>query len=459
MSSNAWRFFRIFNTTDTYERLKVVLLAITFFLVIAAYTVVYDLKNAIFVSIVGKQYVPYAKMIGMFILIPAVLFYSFLVDRLQRHYLLYFYSITYALIGMACVYFIGHPTIGLPNTEASPWRLFGWFFYFLVEGFAPFVVSVFWAFANSINSPEGAKENYGILVTGSKMGGMMSAGLAWAWLVYRSSNSVACDAINHQILLGFFSFFMLSVAVMVYILIWKLPQRYLHGYEAVYRLEKKMEHEEQGNPGLFSGLKMLVQKPYILGIFGMVFFYEVLNSVLGYQRLEVTKTVASCVSDMSAEFYRQMFFMHLIGFFISVLGTNALLRRMGERFCLLLIPVASGLLLFYFWLTYTTNSLLWVFITLKSMNYAFAQPVRESLYIPTTKDVRFKSKSWVDAFGSKFARGMGSIINLLSDAVGQGWYFVFHGTIFGVLIGAWLGTALLLGNRYVKAIRRNEIIG
>ena len=109
-------------------------------------------------SIVGKEYVPLPRMMAMFMLIPAILFYSFLVDKIKRYQLLYVYSILYGIVGLFCVYLVGHPTIGLPNTEASPYRLFGWLFYFFIEGFSPFVVSVFWAFANSVYDPEGAKK-------------------------------------------------------------------------------------------------------------------------------------------------------------------------------------------------------------------------------------------------------------------------------------------------------------
>jgi AAA family ATP:ADP antiporter len=33
------------------------------------------------------------------------------------------------------------------------------------------------------------------------------------------------------------------------------------------------------------------------------------------------------------------------------------------------------------------------------------------LYIPTTKDVKFKAKSWIDMFGGRAAKSVGSMIN------------------------------------------------
>ncbi|MEX0940528.1 MAG: Npt1/Npt2 family nucleotide transporter [Candidatus Babeliales bacterium] len=459
-----------FISADKFERLKVMLLSLTFLFVIGAYTVIYDLKSSIFMSVVGREYVPYAKMLSMIILIPAVLFYAFLVDRLRRYQLIYFYSITYGIFGLICVYLIGHPTIGIVNTDSSPYRLFGWAFYFFVEGFSPFVVSVFWAFANSISSPEGAKENYSILVAGSKMGGMFSAGLAWFLLSIKDINGIRIlsDAVNHQILLLFFSCLVLFIPFVVYYLMRRVPGKYLHGYEAVYQFEKekkeKQEEEEDKEekitrPGLLSGLRMILERPYILGIFGMILFYEILNTILSYQRLSVAQTYANTISDVTMMLYQQMFAMHFIGFFISLFGTRTLLKRFGEPICLLLIPLANGLLLFYFWATYTPLSLMMVFVALKSVNYAFAQPVRESLYIPTIKDVKFKSKSWIDAFGAKMARGSGSLVNVLADKLGPMFYFQLHGAVFLLVIAFWFVTAYLLGNRYTRAVKHNEVIG
>src|SRR5579872_2430725 len=165
-----------------YERLKLLFLSISFFCVIGAYTVTKELKNSIFAYTVGEDYIPTARFLVMIALVPAILIYAKLVDRLRRYQLLAFYSTFYAVFGLVFAYFLGHPEIGIPNTHTSPYRLIGWLFYFFIEGCSPFVVSVCWAFANSISTPEGARKNYGFMVSGSKLGGMFTAGLAWLLL-------------------------------------------------------------------------------------------------------------------------------------------------------------------------------------------------------------------------------------------------------------------------------------
>ena len=136
------------------------------------------------------------------------------------------------------------------------------------------------------------------------------------------------------------------------------------------------------------------------------------------------------------------------------------MRRLGERTCLLLIPVISGMLLFVYMIDTTPMVLTFAWVILKAVNYAFAWPVRESLYIPTVKSIKFKSKAWIDAFGSKFAKAGASTFNILMNffevtAMAMPIYSAFFATV----VSLWVGVAYFLGHRYDKAVANNEVIG
>ena len=45
---------------------------------------------------------------------------------------------------------------------------------------------------------------------------------------------------------------------------------------------------------------MFFKWPYLFGIFGMLFFYEVVNTILSYQMLGIAQDGASGISDVSA---------------------------------------------------------------------------------------------------------------------------------------------------------------
>ncbi|NBV40666.1 hypothetical protein EBR77_02375, partial [bacterium] len=139
------------------EILKFIYLTAVFMLVIGAYTIAKELKDSVFVSLVGAPYLPTAKFLVVFVLIPAALLYALLVDSVKRYQVFSFYCFLYGILTLIMAFLLGHPTIGLLNTDASPYRIFGWLFYFFFEGFSPYVVGVFWAFANSVSSPQDAK--------------------------------------------------------------------------------------------------------------------------------------------------------------------------------------------------------------------------------------------------------------------------------------------------------------
>ncbi|MBV8660824.1 MAG: hypothetical protein JO129_01600 [Candidatus Dependentiae bacterium] len=453
-----------------FERLKFFLLTVAFCLVIGAYTIVKELKDTVFVGIVGEDYIYDAKLYVILFLAFATLLYSALVDNIRRYQLLSFYCFLYGIILLIFTYLLGSPVHGLDNTQASPARLFGWFFYFILEGFSPFVVGVFWAFANSVSDPREAKTSYSTMVAGSKIGGMATA--LFAWYMMTNLRSMQCfdfsDTVAHQILLGGSAVLLLFVPVIIYILMKTVPGRYLHGYEVVYKQEKKNSKVSTGSTGIFSGLQIMLESPYILGIFALVFFYESLNVIVSFQRISLVKTVATDINGLTSmsvltgTMFWHRFLMHFYGFLLSYFGVRFLLKRYGEKKCLILIPILIGCLLTYFMFVQTEDAMLLVFLGLGTINYSFSKPLIESLYIPTMKDIKFKAKSWIDSFGSKISKSSGSLIGKflrnMAAVPGTAMFYIVYSSFFTVLICSWLATAFLLGCRYEKAVESNEII-
>ena len=458
--SNLQKMFKFVWDVERRELVKVVLLTIAFFLVIGAYTVTRELKDAVFSTIVGqdRKLLAYAKIFSMFVLIPAIFFHSYLVDLLRRHYLLYIYATAYALLGFVFAYYLADPTIGLPNTISSPYRIFGWLFYFFIEGYAPLVVSVFWAFSNSITAPAAAKNNYTVMIAGSKLGGILCAGAAWLLL----SSMRFTDVVNLQILLAVSSALLLLVPFIIYMLIVKVPHKEMHGYEAGYKLEKKVhtaEVEEGALKGMLSGLVMLFKYPYVMGIFGMGFFYELISQALKIENIIFIKSTSKGISQVTASLLWQALLVHVVAFVVVVFGTRALIARLGERRSLMLIPAATGISMIGFILRPSYATAVFAFVVNRSVNYAFAAPLRESLYIPTVKSVQFKSKSWIDGVGTKFAKTCASSFNMYTDGLGGAVLLSVQTSFFSAVVFFWLLVAWALGWRFEKAVKRNEVIG
>ncbi len=445
------------------EQLKALFLSGAFFAIISAYTIIKELKDSIFMNIVGgKEAVPYAKLFMIFGLVPLVLLYSKLVDSVRRYQLLAYCAWVYSIIGFFCAIVISYGGLGTAVVKPySAYWFFGWFYYFYIESFSPFIVGVFWAFLNSVSTPDSAKKNYGILISVSKLGGMLSAGLAWFLL----SHSGQCHAVGlnetrlHALLIVISSVILLAVPFIINLMMKMVPGQYLHGYEAAYQFEKKQSKAGAKDTGIFSGLLILLRYPYAFGIFCSIFFYEVLSAILSYMRLGVAQNSAADISGVSCFLFKIVFYTHMIGFVISLFGTRVLISYLGERLSLMVMPIVMGTLLIYLMFSSSPGALIAAFVALRAIYYAFNQPVTEALYIPTVKDMKFKSKSWIDTFGKKFARGAGSSFNILATSVAGTVTSGVHGVFFGGIVILWSVVSFMLGRRYDRAIKKGEVIG
>lgn len=457
---------------NVIERRKILLLTVCFFLIMGGYTIVRELKDLVFVNIVGLESIPSAKLWCIAVLVPLVFFYSYLVDALRRNQLLCVCALVYGILGIVCAYLLGHPTIGLPNTDASPHRIFGWFFYFFMESFQPFLISVLWSFVNSITKPEDTKDGYVLMVAGGKIGGALMATLAWLFLSTQKTCYAAFScAGSYQALMFFASCMLLLMPLVIIYLVKITPREHMHGYEAAYKFEK--EREKSGATkgfwnhfkGMFDGLFELIKYPYMLGMFGMIFFWEVINVIFSYLRLGAVKEAAGSTLDFGVSLYQQMLIFHLIGLFIVLVGTRTLIVWLGERRCLISIPILIGIVVSYylFAVAYYPSHVMFAasaaFLLMRAINYAFASPLRESLYIPTTKAVKFKTKSWIDSFGAKISKATGSCYNILIQGIPVSIVFNVHVAFFAAVLAIWAFVAHLLGKRFENAVKNNELIG
>lgn len=58
---------------------------------------------------------------------------------------------------------------------------------------------------------------------------------------------------------------------------------------------------------------------------------------------------------------------------------------------------------------------------LKATTFSLNEPVKELLYMPTSEAIKFKAKAWIDVFGARCAKALGSYItnlgNILADSL------------------------------------------
>ena len=161
-----------------FEIRKFGILSFMFFNIVGGYWLLRPLKDGIFYSLVGLDYLPLAKMLSFVVIIPMILMYSKLVDLYPRHIILYIicgaYSILFTMISLCLTL----PIIGLSNTVSDPHRYLGWITFFAIESYGSICVALFWSFVTSSTSSSSAKKGYPLIITGGQIGSIIGPSLA-----------------------------------------------------------------------------------------------------------------------------------------------------------------------------------------------------------------------------------------------------------------------------------------
>ncbi len=427
------------------ELIKFVLLAIGFFFLIGSYWPLKTLKDSIFINMVGPLYLPQAKLASLALFFPLVLLYSKLVDIFSKEKMIYMLVGFYSVIGLVLVYYLHHPTIGLQNTTISNTRYIGWAFYLFVESYISLMVSLYWSFINDVTTPESAQKGYGLIIFGTQFGGVLFT-LLGSYLSYDTTKYAHRAPIIALISVAMF----FMIAVIVFILKHFVGDEHLEGYQTNTPIEKG---SDIATVGFLDGLKVLLTRPYVSGIFVLIFFQELLTTIMSFQMSLMVKNTYADPGMVNKFLFEFALAIQVIACLFGLFGTSYFQRTFGIKFCLIAFPLLIGVSLIGYIIHPSLATIFCVVLIAKALNYALYQPAKEVLYIPTSKSIKYKSKAWIDMFGMRFAKATGSgISSLIGPATG-----LVGGTCIGI-ISVWVFLASLIGNVYKKVITNKTLI-
>lgn len=441
---------------DRYDAIKLILGAISFFFIISSYSILRSLKTSIFLGFVGRQYEPISKFLSIFVTIPAMMLLAKITDKFRRHQVVYCFMGFYAVAAIVFAILFIHPVYGIHNTITSPYRITGWAFEIVMDLFQALVVGTFWSFLNSVCSPSFASKSYGFIVAASRVGGMTAAFLSWLFL---KKIALEESIIISGLTAGTGLFLFIAIACVYYINS-KIPTASLHGYEAAYRSDQQQEKSKK-KVNMFEGLRLMLMEPYVLGIFGLVASYEIISIIFDYQ-MHVLMSLASNnrVYDMSLFMLLYTGTFQFVSLLFALFGTTTLLKRVGVKASLLIMPLVTVVLAIAPLLCPTLSMFFVVMVILRALNYGFNHPLREILFIPTTKDIKFKSKAWIESFGRTLSKTMGSSFNYITTLITAPYMcLVAASTISCGLSVVWAFVGLLVGKKYITTLKENKVIG
>ena len=449
-----------FGDFEREEFKKFLRMGLIFAFIIGIYWTLRPLKDALFIQLVDRLQLPYAKTVSVLCLLPLVMFYTKLLEHYAREKMFIilpaFYGVT-VLFFAALMFFAQAPadviaersTLALFGT-----RFLGYFWYVFIESFGSLVVALFWAFAADTTDPTSAKRGFPLVVAIGQVGGIISpygiGGLPHRLGLTTDTLSIALLGVLILMIIPLVRYFLRATPADLLIA--------FHG-------KNERQEESEQEPGFLEGLKLMLKHRYLLGIFAANFIYEVIITIFDYN----FKLAASLEhTGVALSHYLSLYgsSVNVISLMCLLLGISNVTRFLGIGVALAAMPIIVGIALFGF---LTLNSLTFLFILMvgsKAINYALNGPALKQLYIPTTPDVRFKAQAWIETFGSRASKEAGSIFNMILKPLqtsfgmiaGRSYYLWCSGCLGVPLLVLWLVTAIYLGRTFKTAVETSKVV-
>jgi AAA family ATP:ADP antiporter len=433
-------------------------MGLIFALIIGVYWTLRPLKDSIFIQLVGKFQLPFAKTVSVIALLPLVMFYTKLLEKTSREKMLIilpsFYGISVLCFALLML-FVQGPSEEIANRSfflVIVAKAIGYIWYLFVESFGSLVVALFWAFATDTTEAIPAKKGFPLVVALGQLGGVIFpysiGGLPHRLHCSTDALSMSCLGVLILLIIPLVRYFLKAT-----------PQ------ELLISIAEKKEEVKKHEPGFLEGLKLLLRNRYLLGIFAANFIYEVVITIFDFN---FKIAAGSQYSGVALSNYLSIYgsSVNTVSLLCLLLGISNVTRFLGLGVALAAMPIIVGLALLGFMSLGSLSFLFALMVGSKAINYALNGPALKQLYIPTTPDVKFKAQAWIETFGSRSSKQAGSFFNMslaplqttFGAVVGRSHYLMLSGVLCFPLLAFWLVIAIFLGNSFRRAISEKNII-
>ncbi len=417
------------------ELAKFGMLTLIFACTIGTYWLMRPLKDSLFYKMVGKLYQPHAKIAACLILIPLVLIYSKLVDLYEKQKLFYIIAGFYTVLFVIIYLFLLHPTIGIANSVPDKGRWLGWLIYLGVESFGSLMIQLFWSFVVSSTDTNTAKRGYPLITAGGQLGAISGPVIA-----------TQAGYLGMPMLVLFIIAGIAMIPFLVKMFIKKYPSS----------AENHVIADSAHQTGMIEGVRLLFTRPYLLAILGVGSFLAIVDVILEYQMMFIADDVYRTPEALARFGGFFGIATNSCAFLFALIGTSYFMRRFGLTFCLVVFPMLMMLVvgkIFFFptlWVVFSAM------VIMRVLSYALNNPCKDIMYIPTSKDVKFKAKGWIDMFGHRNAKAAGSGINTFFTTLPD---LLFFGSLISMgVLGLWVIVAFYLGQSNKKLIASGKVI-
>ncbi|MCZ6632983.1 MAG: Npt1/Npt2 family nucleotide transporter [bacterium] len=411
-----------------------VLMFLYFFLVITTFWILKPLKKGLFIGfydqtgfdlgsihLTGSQAELIAKVLNMGVALVAVMTFTFLVRSFKRQQLTFIFSGFFVLCFVIYSFLVDAP---------SSWTV--WTFYLFGDLYSTLMVATFFAFLNDSVAPDAAKRLYGLIGLGGVSGG---------WF-----GTEALSLKINDLSLSEWLWVCLGIAAIIGLIAF-VAGRLVDGRVAGKEVVEIEAVVEGGNPAL-EGAKLVFRSSYLLSIVAIVGLYEMVSTIMDFQ---FSATIEHYLdgSAIGVQFVRVYTLTNRVAFFIQLFLTSFIMTRFGVGVALLFLPAAAlmGSVGFLIAPVLLVGSALNTCDN--GFSYSINQSAKEVLYVPTTRDEKYKAKAFIDMFVQRFAKALAVGLSLLITLVFAGFQSLrWLSLVTVVILVFWIVAVRYVGKHF-----------
>ena len=294
-----------------------------------------------------------------------------------------------------------------------------------------------WTLANYVLTTREARRVFGFIGAGAILGGIFGGFFTNAATQYvRSETLLLAMAVS----LG-------MCAPLVKLLFWRTRQR---------RAELNLTPSAGGQApkNLLESLALLRGSRYLLLITALIVIGSVTTTIIGYQFKVIAKAHYGADKASLTAFFGSFYgYMGIASFLLQLMLTGRLLRSLGIRVTLLILPfvyLAGSMLVL---LVPTLVSVVVLRGSHNLLRYSLDRSSTELLYLPMAPDIKSQIKSFLDIFMYRVADGAAGLVlwvfaNLLHFTPGR------ISLVNFVFLGGWIAIAYGVRQEYLNVLRR-----
>lgn len=408
------------------EALTVVLLALNVFVLLSCYYVLKVVREPLILLGGGAELKAYASAGQTLLLLGVVPAFGWLASRVSRLRLL----TTMQLIFMGCLvaFYV------LAKAEAP----IGLAFYLWVGIFNVLVVSNFWSFANDLYTEEEGKRLFAVIGIGASIGAIIGA------FVPKFLHAM----------IGVDGLMMLAiVALGVSILLYRVVDIRERARKAKVAQEKAAAKADEPPISKKGGFALVMKDKYLRVLAVMLLVATIINTTGEYVVGKLATDHAHTLGGKeAADAYLSSFYssyytiINIVSALVQGLLVARIMTKLGLRRALFIMPLVVlagwfGVVMFVSLTAIRAEK-----TAENSLDYSLNNTLRQALFLPTSREAKFKAKAAIDTFVFRLGdvvAGLG-IVALFVEVCGFG---VRAFAILNVVLAAvWL----LLANRAGK---------